>query len=107
MGDGEVMPWSSSVLQDGVTVQAPMSAPPEVPLWLAKVMGRARSRKTMAAAREGYEAALRVTEAHIIGEAEAQRASAEAARRLALADVERASKALAKAEREAEREEAS
>jgi hypothetical protein len=56
----------------------------------------------MTAAREGYEAALRVNEAHVIGHAEAQRASAEAARRLALADHERATKALAKAEREAE-----
>jgi hypothetical protein len=54
----------------------------------------------MAAAREGYEAALRVEEAHVIGMAEARRASAEAARRLALEDAERARKALTKAESE-------
>jgi hypothetical protein len=75
-----------------------MSQPPEVPVWLAKLVGKPRSRKAMAAAREAYEAALRVSEAHVIGEAEARRASAEAARRLALADHERATKALAEAE---------
>jgi hypothetical protein len=98
MGEGEVLPWAGSILGDGVQVVAPMSRPPEVPLWLAKTLGKPRSRRAMAAAREGYEAALRVNEAHVIGQAEARRASAEAARRLALADHERATKALEEAE---------
>jgi hypothetical protein len=99
MGEGDVLPWAGSILGDGIQVVAPMSRPPEVPLWLAKTLGKPRSRKAMVAAREGYEAALRVNEAHVIGQAEARRASEEAARRLATADNERARKALEEAER--------
>jgi Bifunctional DNA primase/polymerase, N-terminal len=106
LGDHAVMPWSGAILEDGTRVEAYVSGmPPEPPMWLAKRIGNPRSRKVMTAAREAYESALRATEAHVIGEAEARRASAEAARRLALADHERATKALAKAEREEEREE--
>ena len=100
-GDHAVMPWDGAILDDGARVAATMSGrPPEVPPWLSKRIGNPRSRKVMVAAREAYEAALRVNEAHVIGEAEARRASAEAARRLALADQEQARKTLAKAERE-------
>jgi hypothetical protein len=53
----------------------------------------------MIAQREGYEAALRANESHVIGQAEARRASTEAALRLALGDEERARKALEEAER--------
>jgi Bifunctional DNA primase/polymerase, N-terminal len=105
LGDHAVMPWNGAIV-DGNRVDASFGGmPPEPPMWLAQRIGKPRSRKVMAAAREGYEAALRASEAHVMGFAEAQRASTEAARRLALADVERASKALARAEREAEREE--
>jgi hypothetical protein len=105
LGDHAVMPWNAAVI-DGNRVDASFSGrPPEPPIWLAKWIGNQRSRKVMEAARLAYEAALRADEAHVIGEAEARRASAEAARRLALADHERATKALAKYEREAEREE--
>jgi Bifunctional DNA primase/polymerase, N-terminal len=99
LGEGEVLAWQGSILDDGIQVVAPMSRPPEVPLWLAKTIGRPRSRKAMAAAREGYEAALRVNEAHVIGQAEARRASEDAARRIALGDQEGARKALEEAER--------
>jgi hypothetical protein len=103
LGDHATMPFGGSILEDGNRVEAAFSGrPPEPPMWLAKRFGNPRSRKAMVAAREGYEAALRVNEAHVLGHAEALRASAEAARRLALADQERASKALAKAEREGE-----
>jgi hypothetical protein len=98
MGEGDALPWQGSILDGGIQVVAPMSRPPEVPLWLAKTIGKPRSRKAMIAAREGYEAALRVNEAHVIGQAEARRASTEAARRLALGDKDRA-KALEEAER--------
>jgi hypothetical protein len=100
-GDHAVMPWDGAILDKGVRVAASTGGrPPEAPLWLSKRIGNPRSRKVMVAAREAYEAALRVNEAHVIGEAEARRASAEAARRLALADQEQARKALAKAEGE-------
>jgi hypothetical protein len=99
MGEGDVLPWAGSILGDGIQVVAPMSRPPEILPWLGATLGKPRSRKAMAAAREGYEAALRANEAHVIGQAEARRASAEAARRLALGDQERARKALEEAER--------
>jgi hypothetical protein len=95
LGDHAVMPWDGAILDNGVRVAATMSGrPPEAPLWLSKRIGNPRSRKVMVAAREAYEAALRVNEAHVMGEAEARRASTEAARRIALADHERATKAL-------------
>jgi Bifunctional DNA primase/polymerase, N-terminal len=60
LGEGDVLPWNGAILEDGVYVSAPLSRPPEVPLWLAKTIGKPRSRKVMAAAREAYDAALRV-----------------------------------------------
>jgi hypothetical protein len=94
-GDHATMPYSGAILEDGTRVGASFSGrPPEPPMWLAKRIGNPRSRKVMLAAREAYEADLRVTEAHVLGEAEARRASTEAARGLALADHERATKAL-------------
>jgi hypothetical protein len=55
LGEGDVLPWSGSILEGGIQVAAPTSRPPEVPLWLAKVIGKPRSRKAMDAAREQYE----------------------------------------------------
>jgi hypothetical protein len=99
LADG-VLPWDGSVLDGGIQVVAPMNRPPTIPTWLSAMLGRPRSRREMIAARGGYESALRVDESHVIGQTEARRASAEAARRLALADSKRAAKALADAERE-------
>jgi hypothetical protein len=93
LGEGEVLPWDGSVLGGGVRVQAPMSRPPEVPLWLAKVMGKPRSRKAMAAAREAYDATIRAQEAYWAGIVAAQQAVGERAMREALAERERAEKA--------------
>jgi hypothetical protein len=105
LGDHAVMPWEGAIVDGNRVAVHGSGRPPEPPMWLALTIGKPRSRRVMQAAREGYEAALRLNEAHVIGEAEAQRASTEAARRLAEGDIERAAKALAKAEREAEREE--
>lgn len=76
-----------------------MSRPPEVPVWLAKVLGKPRSRKAMTAAREAYEAALRANDAYWMGVARAQREAGERAMREALAERERAEKAAQEAER--------
>jgi len=105
LGEG-VLPWDGAILEGRLQVEAPMSRPPEIAVHFAKRIGKPRSRRAVAAAREQYEADLRVTNAHWLGEAEAGRASFEAARKLALADHERATKALAKAEEEAAKEEA-
>jgi Bifunctional DNA primase/polymerase, N-terminal len=99
LGEGEVMPWSGSILEDGIEVQAPMSRPPEAPLWLAKIMGKPRSRKVMAAAREQYEADLRANNAYWMGVVAAQREAGERALWEALAEREKADKALETAER--------
>jgi hypothetical protein len=99
MGEGEVLPWSGSIVGvRGVQVQAPMSRPPEAPLWLAKVMGKPRSRKVMAAAREAYEAALRAQEAYWMGVVRAQQEAGERALWEALAEHEKAATALQEAE---------
>jgi hypothetical protein len=102
LGEGEVLPWSGSVLQGGITVQAPMSRPPEIPLWLAARLGRPRSRKVMAAAREQYEADLRAQDAYWRAVAEAQRETGERALREALRGREKAAKAVERAAQEAE-----
>jgi Bifunctional DNA primase/polymerase, N-terminal len=99
LGEGEVLPWSGSILEDGIQVAAPMSRPPEVPVWLAKVMGRPRSRKVMAAARSAYDTALRAQEAYWMGIVRAQQEAGERAMREALAERERAATALQEAER--------
>jgi Bifunctional DNA primase/polymerase, N-terminal len=93
LGEGEVLPWSGSVLQDGVTVQAPMSRPPEAPVWLAKVMGRARPRKAMAAQREQFEAMQRANEAHVMGLAELIRKATQEAAEKAVAEAKAAAEA--------------
>lgn len=72
LGEGEVLAWNGAILEGGIQVMAPMGRPPEVPLWLAKTIGKPRSRKVMAAAREAYDAALRVNGAHWLVEAPAQ-----------------------------------
>jgi hypothetical protein len=99
MGEGEVLPWQGSILEDGVTVQAPSSRPPECPLWLASMLGRARSRKVMRAAREAYETTLRAQEAYWMGNLRAQREAGERAMREALAERDKAATALEEAER--------
>ena len=99
LGEGEVLPWSGSVLQDGVTVQAPMSRPSEAPLWMAKMIGKPRSRRAMQAAREAYDATIRAQEAYWTGIVAAQQAAGERAMREALAEREKANKALQEAER--------
>jgi hypothetical protein len=99
LGDGEVLPWQGSILEDGTEVAAPMSRPPECPLWLAKTIGKPRSRKAMIAAREQYDAALRANEAYWMGVVAAQREAGERAMRAALAERDRAEKAAQEAER--------
>jgi hypothetical protein len=95
IGDGEALPWQGSVLDDGVQVVTPSSRPPEVPIWLAKTIGKPRSRKAMHAAREQFEADLRVSNARAIA-AEAQlRILEEEARNKAIEDRTRAEKVLA------------
>jgi hypothetical protein len=99
MGEGEVLPWSGSILEEGTRVAAPMSRPPEVPLWLAKMLGKPRSRKVMRAAREAYEAALIAQEAYWMGNLRAQREAGERALEAALSEREKAATALEEAER--------
>lgn len=76
LGEGEVLAWNGAILEGGVYVSAPLSRPPEVPIWLAKTIGKPRSRKVMAAAREAYDAALRVNGIHPLAEAPAYREAA-------------------------------
>jgi hypothetical protein len=76
LGEGDVLPWQGSILEGGIEVAAPMGKPPEIPLWLAKLLGNPRSRKAMAAAREQYEANLRAPS----GEGPALQARHEAAK---------------------------
>ena len=99
MGEGEVLPWSGSILEDGVRVTSPASRPPECPLWLANLLGRPRSRKVVRAAREAYEAALRAQEAYWLGVVAAQREAGERALEAALSEREKAATALEEAER--------
>jgi hypothetical protein len=71
LGEGEVLPFDGAVLDGGVRVSGIAQSPPEVPLWLAKVVGKPRSRRVVAAAREAHEATLRMVNARAIA-AEAQ-----------------------------------
>jgi Bifunctional DNA primase/polymerase, N-terminal len=101
LGDHAVMPWNGAILEGGNRVDASFGGmPPEPPLWLAKRIGKPRSRKVMAAAREAYEAALRTDNAYWMGAVRAQREAAERALWEAQAEHEKATKALAKAEAE-------
>ena len=99
MGEGEVLPWQGSILEDGIEVVAPMSRPPEAPVWLAKTIGKPRSRRAMQAAREAHEATIRAQEAYWTGIVAAQKAAGEQAMREALIERERAEKAAREAER--------
>jgi hypothetical protein len=95
LAEGEVLPWGGAILEGGVTVAAPMSHPPEIPLWLAKTIGKPRSRKVMAAARDAYEAAQRAMNARSIAfEAQLRIIEAEARER-AVKDREQAERVLA------------
>jgi hypothetical protein len=90
LGEGDVMPWQGSILDGGVQVIAPSSRPPEVPLWLARAIGKPRSRKAMAAAREAYEAIQRRDNAHVIARIAATRHFEDEARAKAEEDRARA-----------------
>jgi hypothetical protein len=76
-----------------------MSRPPECPVWLAKMIGKPRSRRAMAAAREQYEADLRADNAYWMGVVRAQQEAGERALRDALAEREKAAKVAQEAER--------
>jgi hypothetical protein len=98
LGEGETLAWQGSILDGGIQVVAPMDKPPEVPLWLARAIGKPRSRKAMAAAREAYEAIQRRDNAHVIARIAAQRAFEDEARAKAEEDRARAERILAEAE---------
>jgi Bifunctional DNA primase/polymerase, N-terminal len=99
LGEGEVLPWSGAILEGGIQVTAPMSQPPEAPLWFAKTIGKPRSRRAMQAAREAHEAALRANDAYWMGIVRAQREAGERALKAAVIEREKAAKALQEAER--------
>jgi hypothetical protein len=89
------LPWDGATLEDGVKVVAPMSKPPDMPAWLGAMVGRPRSRKEMAAAREAYEAIQRRDSAHITALIAARRAYEEQEREQANKDREQAERILA------------
>lgn len=95
IGEGDVIPWQGSILDGGVQVVAPTSKPPEIPLWLASSLGRPRSRKAMAAAREAYEAIQRRDTAHVTAALAVRRVYEEQERQLAIKDREKAERILA------------
>jgi hypothetical protein len=98
LGEGEVLPFDGAILEGGVRVAGIAQRPPEVPIWLAQAIGRPRSRKVMAAAREQHEATQKALNAYWMGVAQAQHAAGERARAEAMAEHERATKALQEAE---------
>jgi hypothetical protein len=95
LGEGEVLPWQGSILDDGIQVVAPMDKPPAVPTWLASTIGKARSRKAMDAAREMVEAIERRDTAHVRATIAARRAYEEQEREQAIRDREQAERVLA------------
>jgi hypothetical protein len=97
MGEGEVLAWQGSILDGGIQVVAPMGKPPEIPTWLASSIGKPRSRREMAAAREAYEAIQRRDNAHVIARIAATRAFEDEARAKAEEDRQRAEAILADA----------
>jgi hypothetical protein len=101
LGEGDVLPWEGSVIEgprgELLKVVSPMNRPPEVPLWLGKMLGRPRSRRAMAAARESYEALIRRDNAHVIARIAATRAFEDEARAKAEEDRARAERILAEA----------
>jgi hypothetical protein len=98
LGEGEVLAWNGATLDDGIRVSAPMSRPPDIPLWLAKTIGKPRSRKVMAAAREAHEAAMRSQDAYWRAVDEAAMAAGRQAAQQAEAEHKAALKALEEAE---------
>jgi hypothetical protein len=94
LGEGLVLPWDGAVLEEGI-VSATMSTPPTMPLWLANVVGKPRSRRAMDAAREAHDAILRRDAAHITAAILARRAYEEQEREQANKDRERAERILA------------
>jgi hypothetical protein len=94
LAEGDVLPWDGSVL-DNVRVVAPMSKPPEMPEWLGSMLGRPRSRKAMAAAREAFEAIQRRDTAHVTAALALRRVYEEQERELAIKDREQAERILA------------
>jgi hypothetical protein len=97
LGEGEVMAWDGSILEGGIRVVAPMSRPPDVPVWLAQAIGKPRSRKVVAAAREQYEADLRLADAHVMARLAMERHFEEQERERAIKDREQAERILAEA----------
>jgi hypothetical protein len=96
LGPGEVIPWSGSRFADGTMVLAPAGPLPEVPLWLARALGKPRSRKAMKAAREAYEAAMKASAGLSYGEL--LEAAREKAYARAQGEHEKASREAAEAE---------
>jgi hypothetical protein len=95
VGEGEVIPYNGAILEGGVTVSGIAQSPPEVPIWLAQSIGRARSRKVMAAAREQYEASMRAINPRAVANEALWRRLEEEARVKAEEDRRRAEKILA------------
>jgi hypothetical protein len=95
LGEGDVIPWQGSILDGGIQVVAPMDKPPEVPTWLASSIGRPRSRKAMAAAREAFEAIERRDTAHVTAALAVRRVYEEQERQQANKDREKAERVLA------------
>jgi hypothetical protein len=96
LGPNEILPWGESRLE-GLKVVAPPGPLPEIPQWLASMIGKPRSRRAMKAAQEAYEAIWRDFSAPEVLKLQAARERAMGA---AKADLERAKTALAKAEAE-------
>jgi hypothetical protein len=94
LADG-VLPWQGSILEGGVTIQAPMNRPPDMPAWLGAMLGRPRSRREVAAAREAYEAIQRRDSAHVTAALALRRVYEEQERELANRDREKAERVLA------------
>jgi hypothetical protein len=99
LGENDVLPFDGAVLNGGERVVGPGGiTPTECPLWLAAKLGRARSRKVMEAARQQYEATVRMLNPHAEGNARAQMEATERAREEAQAEYERATRILEEAE---------
>lgn len=93
LGEGEVIPWSGSII-DNAAVVAPDGALPNMPPWLSKKIGQPRSRKVMAAVQAQAEAQLRQENAKFHAREALLRKLEEEERGKAIADRARAEKAL-------------
>jgi Bifunctional DNA primase/polymerase, N-terminal len=105
LGPDEVVPWTGSRFEMDLMLSGPSGPLPEIPVWLAKVIGKPRSRKVMRAAREAFEAAQRAS--YGISDAEALKliAAREMAQAEAGANVKRTREALAKVEKDEPKDE--